>query len=50
MMKTFNMGLGMMGVIAEKDLLLLEKTAKALKEEIYIVGKIGKGTGLVHVG
>lgn len=49
MMKTFNMGLGMMGVIAEKDLPQLQKIAKSLKEEIYVVGKIGKGTGLVHV-
>lgn len=49
MMKTFNMGLGMMGVIAEKDLPQLEKVAKALQEEVFLVGKIGKGTGQVHV-
>lgn len=49
MHRTFNMGLGMMGVIAPEDVAKLNRVAKAAGEEIYIVGTIEKGTGQVQI-
>ncbi len=49
MHRTFNMGLGMMGIISPDDVDNLHKAAKAAGEEIYIVGTIEKGTGQVQI-
>jgi len=49
MYRTFNMGLGMMGVVSPADIEKLIKVAKAAGEEIYVVGTIEKGTGKVHI-
>ena len=49
MYRTFNMGLGMMGVIAAADVDKLLRAGKAAGEEIHIVGTIEKGSGLVHI-
>ena len=49
MHRTFNMGLGMMGIVAPADVEKLMKFAKASGEEIYIVGTIEKGTGQVRI-
>lgn len=49
MYRTFNMGLGMMGVIAPGDLDKLKRAAKAAGEEIYVVGTIEKGSGQVSI-
>jgi phosphoribosylformylglycinamidine cyclo-ligase len=49
MYRTFNMGLGMMGVIAAADVDKLRRAAKAAGEEIYVVGTIEKGTGQVSI-
>lgn len=49
MHRTFNMGLGMMGIVAEADLAKLQRAAKALGEEIYVVGTIEKGVGQVQI-
>lgn len=49
MHRTFNMGLGMMGIVSPGDVDNLQKAAKAAGEEIYIVGTIEKGTGQVQI-
>lgn len=49
MHRTFNMGLGMMGVVAAADVTRLTRAAKAAGEEIFIVGTIEKGTGQVQI-
>lgn len=49
MHRTFNMGLGMMGVVAPGDVEKLKRAAKAAGEELYIVGTIEKGTGRVQI-
>ncbi len=49
MHRTFNMGLGMMGVVAPSDVEKLMKAAKTAGEEVYIVGTIEKGTGAVQI-
>lgn len=49
MHRTFNMGLGMMGVISPDGVADLLNAAKAAGEEIYIVGTIEEGTGQVRI-
>lgn len=49
MHRTFNMGLGMMGIVAPADVNKLVKAAKTLGEEIFIVGTIEKGSGQVQI-
>lgn len=49
MYRTFNMGLGMMGVVSPGDTDKLINAAAKLGEEVFIVGTIEKGTGQVHV-
>jgi phosphoribosylformylglycinamidine cyclo-ligase len=49
MHRTFNMGLGMMGIVAPGDVAKLQRAAKALGEEIYVVGTVEKGAGQVQI-
>lgn len=49
MHRTFNMGLGMMGVVAAADVKKLLQAGKAAGEEIAIVGTIEKGSGQVQI-
>jgi len=46
--RTFNLGIGMIFVIAEKDLKDAAKILKKLKEPWYEIGSIAKGTGVVY--
>ncbi len=49
MYKTFNMGLGLMGIVSAAEIEKLIRAGKALGEEIYVVGTIEKGTGIVEI-
>jgi phosphoribosylformylglycinamidine cyclo-ligase len=49
MYRTFNMGLGMMGVVSAADVDKLIRAGKAAGEEIFVVGTIEKGTGIVEI-
>jgi phosphoribosylformylglycinamidine cyclo-ligase len=46
--RTFNLGIGMIFVIAERDLKDAAKILKKLKEPWYQIGTIAKGTGVVY--
>jgi phosphoribosylformylglycinamidine cyclo-ligase len=46
--RTFNLGIGMIFVIAERDLKDAAKILKKLKEPWYQIGTIQKGTGVVY--
>jgi phosphoribosylformylglycinamidine cyclo-ligase len=47
--RTFNLGIGMIFVIAERDLKDATKILKKLKEPWYQIGTIQKGSGVVYV-
>jgi phosphoribosylformylglycinamidine cyclo-ligase len=47
--RTFNLGIGMIFVIAERDLKDAAKILKKLKEPWYQIGTIQKGSGVVYV-
>jgi len=49
MYKTFNMGLGMVLVVGEKDAEKIVKFLAKMKEKAYIVGEVGKGKGEVII-
>jgi phosphoribosylaminoimidazole (AIR) synthetase len=46
--RTFNLGIGMIFVIGQKDLQAAAKALKKLKEPWYQIGSIAKGTGVVY--
>lgn len=46
--RTFNLGIGMIFVIAQRDLKAAAKILKKLKEPWYEIGTIQKGTGVVY--
>jgi phosphoribosylformylglycinamidine cyclo-ligase len=46
--RTFNLGIGMIFVIAERDLKDAAKILKKLKEPWYQIGTIAKGSGVVY--
>jgi phosphoribosylformylglycinamidine cyclo-ligase len=46
--RTFNLGIGMIFVIAERDLKDAAKILKRLKEPWYQIGQIAKGSGVVY--
>jgi phosphoribosylformylglycinamidine cyclo-ligase len=46
--RTFNLGIGMIFVIAERDLKDAAKILKKLKEPWYQIGAVQKGTGVVY--
>ncbi|MEO8096783.1 MAG: phosphoribosylformylglycinamidine cyclo-ligase [Acidobacteriota bacterium] len=46
--RTFNLGIGMIFVVAERDLPAAAKTLKRLKEPWYRIGKIAKGRGVEY--
>jgi len=46
--RTFNLGIGMIFVVAERDLNAVGKILKKLKEPWYQIGTIQKGTGVVY--
>ncbi len=47
--RTFNLGIGMIFVVAERDLKAAEKILKKIKEPWYNIGTIQKGDGVVYV-
>jgi phosphoribosylformylglycinamidine cyclo-ligase len=47
--RTFNLGIGMIFVIGERDLKAAAKILKTLKEPWYQIGSIQKGSGVVYV-
>lgn len=49
MYKTFNMGIGMVVVVAEKDVDKVMKFLKQQKEKAYVIGEVGKGKGEVII-
>ncbi|MFM2124231.1 MAG: hypothetical protein RL328_682, partial [Acidobacteriota bacterium] len=44
----FNLGIGMIFVVAEKDILAASKVLKKLKEPWYHIGQVAKGDGVVY--
>lgn len=46
--RTFNLGIGMIFVVAQRDLKAAAKILKKLKEPWYEIGTIQKGTGVVY--
>jgi len=46
--RTFNLGIGMIFVVAERDLNAVGKILKKLKEPWYQIGTIQKGSGVVY--
>ncbi len=46
--RTFNLGIGMIFVVGQKDLPAMAKALKKLKEPWYQIGTIAKGTGVVY--
>jgi phosphoribosylformylglycinamidine cyclo-ligase len=46
--RTFNLGIGMIFVIAERDIKNAAKILKKLKEPWYQIGSIAKGSGVVY--
>ncbi|OGC24937.1 phosphoribosylformylglycinamidine cyclo-ligase [candidate division WOR-1 bacterium RIFOXYB2_FULL_42_35] len=49
MYKTFNMGIGMVIVVAAKDVDKVMKSLKQQKEKAYVIGEVGKGKGEVII-
>lgn len=46
--RTFNLGIGMIFVVGQKDLQAMAQTLKKLKEPWYQIGTIAKGAGVVY--
>jgi phosphoribosylformylglycinamidine cyclo-ligase len=46
--RTFNLGIGMIFVIAERDLSAAAKILKRLKEPWYRIGRVARGSGVAY--